>query len=284
MAKIFLTGSSDGIGLAAARLLAAQGHKVTLHARSSARAEQAREAVPNAAGVLIGDLSSIEQTKKLAEEANKAGPWDAVIHNAGVYRNDSRTEQGLAMAFAVNCLAPYMLTCLMEKPKRLLYMSSSLHYNGDTSLNDVAWTQRKQISVSQAYSDSKLQDVLLANAVARRWPDVQSCSMDPGWVQTKMGGFSAPVKVDVPAKTLASYAAGDHVIGTASGVYFTTGGAKDPNCQDLSCRHRAALLVERVSALEERRQAWVAQPARSGNPYELCSSSSKARVEADTAV
>lgn len=79
MVRVFITGSSDGIGLAAAKALSDKGHQVTLHARNAQRAKQASDAVPKAEGCLIGNLSSISETKQLAEEANKTGKFDAVI-------------------------------------------------------------------------------------------------------------------------------------------------------------------------------------------------------------
>jgi short-subunit dehydrogenase len=157
MARIFITGSSDGIGQIVARSLIAQGHQVTLHARNSQRANQAMEAVPDAEGVLVADLSSIAQTKKLASDANKTGVFDTVIHNAGIGYGESprKTEDGIAYVFAVNALAPYILTCLMERPKKLVYLSSGLHTSGDASLKDVAWTSGRSCNGFQAYSDSK---------------------------------------------------------------------------------------------------------------------------------
>lgn len=232
MARIFITGSSDGIGLAAARLLVEQGHKVTLHARSAERAKQSKEAVPKAEGVLIADLSSLAETKQLAEAANKAGPWDAVVHNAGVgpSAGESRTAEGLATVFAVNSLAPYVLTALMERPRRLLYMSSGLHTGGDGGLEDMGWQgSGRPWNAFQAYCDSKLQNVVLANAVARTWPEVQSCSMDPGWVKTKMGGAGALGGVDAPARALAAYAAGEGGVAGGTGLYFGIGGTKEPH-------------------------------------------------------
>lgn len=231
MARIFITGSSDGIGQAAAKLLADQGHKVTLHARNSDRAAQAQKAVPGAEGVIIGDLSTVAGAKEVAERAKKAGPWDTVVHNAGLGPSnpDRKTPDGFASTFAVNSLAPYILTCLMDKPKRLLYVSSSLHTGGDDSLKDVTWTQRSW-SPFQAYNDSKLQNVMLANAVARRWADVQSCSLDPGWVQTKLGGGGAPGTTSAPAKAIAGFATGEgSVVGDKTGVYFNPQGAKSPH-------------------------------------------------------
>lgn len=157
MARIFITGSSDGIGLLAAQSLIAQGHKVTLHARSSARAAETEAKAPGAEGILIADLSSIAQTKKLAQEANKSGPFDAVVHNAGIgQRNgEKRTEDGIDQIFVVNSLAPYILTALMDRPKRLVYMSSGMHMSGDGSLKDVGWTSGRRWEGGQAYSDSK---------------------------------------------------------------------------------------------------------------------------------
>ncbi|KAK3069878.1 hypothetical protein LTR53_011440 [Teratosphaeriaceae sp. CCFEE 6253] len=230
MARILITGSSDGIGQAAAQLLASQGHKVTLHARNDDRAAQAHKAVPRAEGVLIGDISTIAGSKALAEKADAAGPWDAVVHNAGLGPSNPgfTTSDGFASTFAVNSLAPYILTCLMHKPKRLLYLSSGLHNGGDDSLKDVTWSKRPLESF-QAYNDSKLHDILLANVIARRWPDVQSCSLDPGWVQTKMGGGGAPGTTEAPAKAIADFASGERKLsGEGTGEYLGVGGPKSP--------------------------------------------------------
>ncbi|KAK0930968.1 hypothetical protein LTR48_002045 [Friedmanniomyces endolithicus] len=227
-ARILITGSSDGIGQAAAKLLVDQGHKVTLHARNDDRAASAHKAVPGAEGVLVGDISTIAGSKDLAQKANQAGPWDAVVHNAGLGPSSSgfQTADGFASTFAVNSLAPYVLTCLMNKPKRLLYLSSDLHSGGDDSLRDLTWSQRP-FEPFQAYGDSKLHDILLANAVARCWPDVQSCSLDPGWVQTKMGGGGAPGTTEAPAGAIADFAGGERKLsGEKTGMYLGVAGPK----------------------------------------------------------
>jgi NAD(P)-dependent dehydrogenase (short-subunit alcohol dehydrogenase family) len=190
MARVFITGSSDGLGQMAAQLLIEQGHGVVLHARSEQRGTEALAAVPEAESVVIGDLTSIAQTRNVAEQVNRLGSFDAVIHNAGIgYREPRRiaTEDGLPHVFAVNTLAPYILTALIEKPKRLVYLSSGLHQSGDASLKDLAWEHRAWRG-QQAYSDSKLHDVLLAFAIACRWAGVLSNALEPGWVATKMGG------------------------------------------------------------------------------------------------
>ncbi len=222
MSRIFITGSSDGLGRMAGELLIRQGHSVVLHARNEQRAAETRRAVPKAEAVVIGDLTSIAQTRKVAEEVNALGSFDAVIHNAGVgYREPRRmaTEDGLPHVFAVNTLAPYILTALIRKPKRLIYLSSGLHRSGDPSLEDLTWEKRAWRG-QQAYSDTKFHDVLLAFAVARRWPDVFSNALEPGWVATKMGGPGAPDDLDAGYQTQAWLAVSEDPAAKVTGEYF----------------------------------------------------------------
>ena len=217
MSRIFITGSSDGIGLLAARSLIQQGHSVTLHARNADRAAQTKAAAPGAAGILVGDISSLQGMRDLASEANKtASPFDVVVHNAGISASVpfQKTVDGIGQLFAINSLAPYVLTCLMTTPKRLVYTSSTLHSGGDESLKDVTWTSGRTYAGFQAYSDSKLHNAILANAVAKRWKDVESVSVHPGWIKTKVGGSSAPGSAEEGSKTLVDLAAGKSV-GTA---------------------------------------------------------------------
>jgi short-subunit dehydrogenase len=84
MARIFITGSSDGLGHMAARLLVEQGHSVVLHARSQQRADETQNKLPAAESVVVGDLTSITQTRHIADQVNQLGAFDAVIHNAGI--------------------------------------------------------------------------------------------------------------------------------------------------------------------------------------------------------
>ena len=84
----------------------------------------------------------------------------------------------------MNTLAPYMLTALIERPERLIYLSSSMHNGGDDSLHDIDWLERRW-DTNRAYSESKLYVTALAFAVARRWPKVFSSAVDPGWVPSK---------------------------------------------------------------------------------------------------
>jgi len=179
MARIFITGSADGLGQLSAKALIKQGHKLVLHARNAERAQEAIKKNPEAESVLTGDLSNMQETIQLAHQANESGAFDAVIHNAGVYQVPGK------QIYAVNTIAPYILTCLIKKPKRLIYLSSGMHQGGRLNLESLK-------SGSISYSDSKLHVLLLCKAVARKWPTVYANAVDPGWVPTRMGGSGAP--------------------------------------------------------------------------------------------
>src|SRR5258708_27972333 len=129
MSKVLITGSSDGLGLMAAKRLLATGHEVILHARNQERARDAMAAAPNANGVVVGDLASIAETRGLADQANRLGLFDAVIHNAGVGNRERRIEtvDGLQHIFAINVLAPYLLTALIQQHIHILFLSSVIH-------------------------------------------------------------------------------------------------------------------------------------------------------------
>jgi NAD(P)-dependent dehydrogenase (short-subunit alcohol dehydrogenase family) len=220
--KVLITGSADGLGREAAKQLVRGGHEVVLHARDEARARQALAGVPGAPAALAGDLSSITSTRALAGLINAAGVFDAIIHNAGVgYREPTRreTEDGLEHVFQINVLAPYLLTALVNRPARLIYLSSGLHRSGDPGLADLQWEHRRWDGY-QAYSDSKLFDTVLAAAVARRWPDVVSSSVDPGWVRTKMGGPGAPGEIGPGAETQVWLATSGDPLARQSGRHF----------------------------------------------------------------
>ncbi|MFJ6725420.1 SDR family NAD(P)-dependent oxidoreductase [Streptomyces sp. NPDC091281] len=222
MSRIFITGSTDGLGLAAAKLLVSQGHTVVGHARNESRARGARSAAPDFEDVLIGDLESMGSVRALAESANASGRFDAVIHNAGIGFREPRkrtTVDRHAHVLAINVLAPYVLTSLMTRPDRLVYLSSVMHRSGDDSLADPDWNSRRWDG-SQAYADTKLFDAVLAFAVARRWPDVLSNAVEPGWVATKMGGRSASDNLALGHVTQAWLAAGSEPGSHVTGEYF----------------------------------------------------------------
>ena len=221
MARIFITGSSDGLGLLNAHTLLDQGHEVLLHARSEDRARDLRNIAPRSLGIALGDLSSDTDTRSLAQQVNTIGGIDAAIHNAGVYTSERRVEtaDGHSRTFAVNVLAPYLLTALIERPTRLVYVSSGMHLAVRGNLDDLNWTARPWDS-TQAYSESKLLVSTLAAAVARLWPDVLSNSVDPGWVPTKMGGPGASDDLELGHLTQSWLAVSTEPAARVSGQYW----------------------------------------------------------------
>jgi NAD(P)-dependent dehydrogenase (short-subunit alcohol dehydrogenase family) len=250
MSRVFITGSADGLGLMAAELLLKEGHQVTAHARNDARAGAVRARLGGTAAVVTGDLATVAGMRELAGQVNILGHHDAVIHNAGVgYREPRRiqTADGLCHVFAINVLAPYLLTALIDRPHRLVYLSSGMHSGGDPSLRDPQWDRRRW-NGAQAYSDSKLYDVLLAFAVARRWPGARSNAVEPGWVPTRMGGAGAPDDLSLGPVTQAWLAAGDDPRADVTGEYFYHQKARrahpaagDPGRQDALLDYCAAL-------------------------------------------
>jgi NAD(P)-dependent dehydrogenase (short-subunit alcohol dehydrogenase family) len=174
---------------------------------------------------------------------------DAVIHNAGIFLEPSRsaTAEGHAKTLAVNTLAPYLLTALIDRPDRLIYLSSGLHHAGAGSLRDIDWT-RRQWNALQAYSESKLQVTALALTLARAWPDVLSNVVDPGRVPTKMGGPSAPDDLELGYLTQTWLAVSNDPAATVSGGYWyhrqrrePAAEARDPAFQDQLMDRLAAL-------------------------------------------
>src|SRR3954469_21681274 len=221
MARIFITGSTDGLGRAAAKTLIDEGHQVALHARSRERASAVDDLASRSAGVVVGDLASSLETRRIADQVNAIGRMDTVIHNAGAYATSGRspTPEGHAAILAVNTLAPYMLTALIARPRRLVYLSSGMHRGGAGALHDVDWVERRW-DATRAYSESKLYVTALAFAVARHWPDVLSNAVDPGWVATKMGGAGAPDDFEMGYLTQTWLAVSEDPVATVSGRYW----------------------------------------------------------------
>jgi NAD(P)-dependent dehydrogenase (short-subunit alcohol dehydrogenase family) len=181
VARIFITGSAGGLGRAAAETLLGDGHDVIVHARSAERLAAVDADLGRGASAVVGDLANPEQTRAVADQVNRLGPVDAVIHNAGVSRGPH--------ILPVNVVAPYLLTALIRRPQRLVYVSSGMHHGGRADVVGLDWSGQR---ATGSYSDSKLFVTTLACAVARLWPDVYSNAVDPGWVPTRMGGAGAP--------------------------------------------------------------------------------------------
>jgi NAD(P)-dependent dehydrogenase (short-subunit alcohol dehydrogenase family) len=209
MARVFITGSADGLGRAAAQTLIEQGHQVVVHARNRDRLTTVRDLLDRGAEAVTGDLSDVVETRGIGEQVNRLGPMDAVIHNAGVISGPH--------TLPVNVVAPYLLTALIQRPQRLVYLSSGMHRGGRASLAGMDWSGSR---TTGSYSDSKLFVTTLAVAVARLWEDVFSNAVDPGWVPTKMGGAGAPDDLRLGHLTQEWLATSDDLEALTSGGYW----------------------------------------------------------------
>jgi NAD(P)-dependent dehydrogenase (short-subunit alcohol dehydrogenase family) len=232
MARVFITGSADGLGRLAAQALLDDGHEVVVHARNSDRLTAVRDLLDRGAAAVIGDLSDLEQTRGIASNVNRLGPMDAVIHNAGVYTGPQ--------VLPVNIVAPYLLTALIDRPQRLIYLSSGAHRSGRASLDGIDWSGR----TTGSYSDSKLFVTTLAVAVARLWPDVPSNAVDPGWVPTKMGGPGAPDDLRLGHLTQEWLATSEDPDARTSGGYWYHQHRTDPHPAVRDRRFQDELLDE----------------------------------------
>jgi NAD(P)-dependent dehydrogenase (short-subunit alcohol dehydrogenase family) len=236
----------------AARVLIEQGNEVVVHGRNDGRSRDALEAAAGARAAVTGDLSTIAGARTVADQVNKLGRFDAVIHNAGIgYRaGQVETEPGVPSIFAVNVLAPYILTALIERPDRLVYVSSGTHHGVRPRMDDLLWTKRAWSGFS-AYAESKLCDVLLACAVARRWKDVKSNALEPGWVPTKMGGPSAPDDLHLGCLTQAWLATSDDELARSTGRYFYHQRPRAPNriADDVGTQEELLAECHRISGV-----------------------------------
>ena len=241
MARVFITGSADGLGQLAAIALIALGHSVVLHARNTTRGKVALAKVPGAEDLVTADLSSLDEIIKLAEKVNVLGKFDAIIHNAGVYRASSQ------QLFVVNTLAPYILTCLIKKPERLIYLSSDMHKDGRSKL-DYFNGDLHNIN----YSDTKLHVLILCKAVARKWSNVYANTVNPGWVPTKMGGNAAPDDLKKGYETQVWLARSKDENAKVSGHYFyhqkQTG--YNPEADDLQLHERFLNMCKEITGIE----------------------------------
>jgi NAD(P)-dependent dehydrogenase (short-subunit alcohol dehydrogenase family) len=237
--QVFITGSADGLGRLAAQTLLEEGHRVVVHVRGPPRLAAVDDLVKRGAAAVMGDLADLEQTRRLAEQVNALGRMDSVIHNAGVYSEKT--------VLAVNVVAPYVLTALMQRPERLIYLSSGLHRGGRPKLEGLDWTGKS----GGSYSDSKLFVSTLAAAVARRWPEVFSNSVNPGWVPTRMGGRGAPDDLRLGHLTQEWLATSDAPEARTSGGYWHHQQRVEPHpsVHDVEFQERLLAVLERATGI-----------------------------------
>lgn len=240
MARVFITGSADGLGFLAARTLLDEGHRVVVHVRSSGRLDAVAPLVSNGAEVVVGDLAVLEQMHAVAEQVNALGTMDAVIHNAGVYE-----QPGL---LAVNVVAPWVLSSRLTRPKRVVVLSSGMHRGGRPALEGVDWSGAR---ATASYSDSKLFVTALTLALAARWREVFCNAVDPGWVPTKMGGPNAPDDLRLGHLTQEWLATSDAPAARTSGGYWRHQQRSEPHAaaKDPAFQQRLFVALERASGV-----------------------------------
>lgn len=232
MARILITGSTDGLGRATADTLLNQGHEVIVHARNPSRADAVVDLVDRGASLVVADLSERQAVLGAAEELDAGPDIDAVIHNAGVLSGPS--------LLPVNVVAPYLFTALLNTPTRHVYLSSGMHRDGTATLEGLDWTGATETA---SYSDTKLLVAALSAAVAERWaPRVVANSVDPGWVATKMGGAGAPDDFDLGHETQERLAVDPDL--QATGGYWHHGVEQRPASGVRDSEFRARLLEE----------------------------------------
>ncbi len=177
------------------------------------------------------------------------GRFDAVIHNAGLYQvsNLEISVDGLSLFLGVNTIAPYLLTSLMHKPQTLIYLSSGMHLQGDPTLKGLQGTKPRV-----SYSDSKLHDLILAKAVARKWPETYSNVVDPGWVPTKMRGEGAPDDLEKGYQTQVWLASSNDAKALVTGRYFHHQRAANylSKSDDISTQEQFLKLCEQISGVK----------------------------------
>ena len=236
--RVFITGSADGLGYAAAKSLLEQGHEVVVHVRSSARLPAVKELVALGASVVTADLSDVRQIRDLAHQVNALGAMDAVIHNASIFSGPQ--------LLVVNVVAPYLLTALIKRPRRLIYLSSSMHRDGSAGVSGMDWSGSESTG---GYSDSKLFVTAFAAAVARRWSDCLSNAVDPGWVPTKMGGPDAPGDLRLGHVTQKWLAVSDDSEALTSGGYWHHQKRErtHPSVSDVAFQDNLLLALERAT-------------------------------------
>ena len=226
MTTVCITGSTDGIGRAAAEALVRDGHRVLVHARSAERGEPVVDALSRGGGdvdLVVGDLSDEAQVRDLAAQVRQAAPGTlgALVHNAAVWRRGGTprtTAAGRGTTTQVNVLAPHLLTALLADelraaaPSRLVWLGSGMARRGrpDPDRLDVDTSDD-----GQAYADSKAACCALATGWAGRLAEheVTSVAVDPGWVVTKLASRGAPGTPEQGARTVVHAAVDPSVAG-----------------------------------------------------------------------
>lgn len=205
------------------------------------------------ADVVVGELSSIEQSVLLAAAVAATGPLDAIIHNAGIGGGAPQrveTADGLEQIFQVNVVAPYVLSALIPLTPRMVYLTSGLESDGVWVPEDLQWISRPWHGM-QAYSDSKMHVSMLAFELAARNPGLAVNVVDPGWMKTRMGGPNAVDEVETGAATQVWLATSADPAANVTGRYWKHLAKLTPNpvTQDPAARAQLVAELEKLTGL-----------------------------------
>lgn len=255
--KVLITGSTDGIGLEAAKMIASQGHHIILHGRDPSKVEHAAQQMSELSNKNniehhVADLSNLEEVKQLASTIDAHhSQLDILINNAGVYKtHDTSTHYGIDIRFIVNTIAPYLLTRkllpLFNHKGRIINLSSAAQAPVD--LNALTGNQHIDDDFS-AYAQSKLALTMWSRYLALSFNEKgpMIVSVNPGsLLATKMvkDGFGVAGKdINIGAEILARLALSDDFV-SASGLYFDndSGQFSDPHPDALDPQKNTSLV------------------------------------------
>ncbi|HKK48813.1 MAG TPA: SDR family oxidoreductase [Alkalispirochaeta sp.] len=238
---ILITGSTDGIGRAAALAAAEQGHTVIVHGRTSDRLAGVQAEIEQITGRkprgVLADLSSLREVQSAATRlANELDQLDVLINNAGVIsRRRTVSQDGYELTFAVNHLAPFLLTSTLidmlraSAPARVVTVSSMVHRGARIDFDDLML--ESDYDGFTAYGQSKLANVLFTSELARRLEQtgVTAVSLHPGVINTKVlhEYFSGGASVSEGAKNVLGPAL-DSQYADLTGAYFSGGRPEEP--------------------------------------------------------
>ena len=255
---ILITGSTDGIGLLTAQMLAEQGHEILLHGRSPAKLDAALAEVGGTSEGYIADLGSAADVKRLASEVRaKHDRLDVLINNAGVLKASTvRTPDGFDIRFAVNTFAPLLLTRLLlpivPSDGRVINLSSA----AQAPVDPAAMAGERSFDDMGAYAQSKLAITIWSQELAKELPQGPAIiAVNPGSLlaskMVKEGFGVAGNDLSIGAEILCRAALGEG-FADASGRYFDndSGRFAPPHAAAQNPSHVSAVMQSIETALQ----------------------------------